>query len=108
MGVHERHEPRATGALEASDSRLDELQVPLCTDAGATGGGSSAADLAASSATAAADDVARVVASAVSDLMSEAAAAAAATGVAMECSAAADAPSCNEEGVAATAATEAA
>ena len=43
MGVHERHEPRATGALEASDSRLDELQVPLCTDAGATGGGSSAA-----------------------------------------------------------------
>ena len=71
-----------------------------------SGGGSSAADLAASSATAAADDVARVVASAVSDLMSEAAAAAAATGVAMECSAAADAPSCNEEGVAATAATE--
>jgi len=41
-GAHERHEPRATGALEASNWQ-DELQVPLCADAGATGAGSSAA-----------------------------------------------------------------
>ena len=88
----------ADGGVGGASADVSSAQVD-------SGGGSSAAVFAATSATAAADDLAHVVASAVSDLMSEAAAAAAATGVAMECSAAADAPMCNEEVVAATAAT---